>query len=808
MFNGSWLLVAAVYALSVWLARRAGMDLRWRVAGLFYVVVFIFLRDALIRDVVNLPADFLRILPPWSELTRDHRPINSEINDIILQIVPWAHQVRESWRSLELPLWNHMSGAGYPLLANAQSSALSPLRLLSLPLSLGQSFAAEAAMKILMALTFTFLFCRRRGYSEIASIIGALCFGFCSFVIVWLHFPLVTVAVFLPAALLQIDLLVERRTFGRFTFAAALWASMLFGGHPETVAHIFFICLLYLMWILLVERPFALKESGRFVLTLGGAMAVAGMLAAPFLLPFGEALTKSKRYHELQVTPQGIGYYSDWPSFVVLLQPHFFGQVPFEKSWGPATAESITGFAGALGLGAWLTLLIHVIWNRRWRSRELFFVIATVLVLGIFMAWPGVAEAFHLIFRLAANARLRLLFAFLLAVMTAGAVEVVIAGVEGGRFRLSGQARLPVLHFLLGIAFSAAILLYLVVTNPWDHPYRFDTGVIAVMPSMLVLLVATALPFAGRYQKFAAAALTVVIVGELWGVSRQWNPNVLERSFYPSTPMLDALDRMRDKQTTPFRIVGIGPAFFPNLPAVYGYEDVRAHDPMANGRYLGVLRVLTGYDTADYFAKWVNLETSVLDFLNVRYLITHPKANLASYGKFALVYDGRDGKIYENVTVLPRIFPARNVILEFRDDAFARLLRTHTDWAYTALLETLPVENEKMRNDLLAPRPVDSPNAKVTIKWARPTDFRVTVDAPRYTFIVTSIPWWTGWKVEANGRRLNPLRVNGAFFGFTVPPGRSNVRVWYSPYSFTVGVVVALVAVVGLVSFRARRRTT
>jgi hypothetical protein len=796
VFNGSWLLVGVVYAIAVWLARRAGMDLRWRVAGLFYVVVFIFLRDALIRDVVNLPADFLRILPPWSEITRDHRPINSEINDIILQIVPWAHQVRESWRSFELPLWNHMSGSGYPLLANAQSSALSVLRILSLPLSLGYAFAAEAAMKILMALTFTFLFCRRRGYSEIASIIGALCFGFCSFVIVWLHFPLVTVAVFLPAALLQIDLLVERRTFGRFAFAAALWACMLFGGHPETVAHIFFICLLYLLWILLVERPFNLREGIRFVLTLGGAMAVAGLLATPFLLPFAEALTKSKRYHELQVTPQGIGYYSDWPSFVVLLQPHFFGQVPFEKSWGPATAESITGFAGALGLGAWLTLLIHVVWTRRWRSREFFFVIATVIVLGIFMAWPGVAEAFHMIFRLAANARLRLLFAFLLAVMTAGAVDIAIAGLRAGAT-----------SFLLGIAFSAGILLYLVSTNPWEHPYRHDSGVIAVLPSMLVLLVATALPFAGRYQKLAAAVLTIVIVGELWGVSRGWNPNVPARMFYPTTPMLTALDAMRDQQTTPFRIVGIGPAFFPNLPAVYGYEDVRAHDPMANGRYLGVLRVLTGYDTADYFAKWVNLETSVLDFLNVRYLITHPKANLASYGKFALVYDGRDGKIYENVTVLPRIFPARNVILEFRDDAFARLLRTHADWAHTALLETLPVENDRMRNDLLAPRPTDSPNATLVIKWARPTDFRVTVDAPRYTFIVTSIPWWTGWKVEANGRRLNPLRVNGAFFGFTVPPGKTNVRVWYSPNSFTVGAIVALLTIVGLAVVRQRFAT-
>jgi len=36
---------------------------------------------------------------------------------------------------------------------------------------------------------------------------------------------------------------------------------------------------------------------------------------------------------------------------------------------------------------------------------------------------------------------------------------------------------------------------------------------------------------------------------------------------------------------------------FPNLPAMFSLDDVRAHDPMANGRYLGVLRVVTGYES-------------------------------------------------------------------------------------------------------------------------------------------------------------------------------------------------------------------
>jgi hypothetical protein len=68
------------------------------------------------------------------------------MNDLAMQIVPWAHQAREAWRSLHFPIWNALSGCGYPLLANGQSSAMSPLRLLALPLPLGYAMTAEAAM--------------------------------------------------------------------------------------------------------------------------------------------------------------------------------------------------------------------------------------------------------------------------------------------------------------------------------------------------------------------------------------------------------------------------------------------------------------------------------------------------------------------------------------------------------------------------------------------------------------------------------------------------------------------------------------
>jgi hypothetical protein len=802
VFNPTWLYAGAVYALAVIFLRRAGAELPRRVAIFFYGLVFVAFYLPLTQDYVNLPVDFLRVLPPWSYTTSDPTVANGQLNDLVLQITPWAHQAREGWRSLSPPLWNHLSASGYPLLASAQSSALSPLRILGLPLSLDHAMTFEATMKVLIALTFMFLWCRRRGYSELASVTGAVAFGLSSFIFVWLHFPLVTTACLVPAVFYLIDLLVERRTLARFSAAAAVWAIMLFGGHPETVSHTFFIAALYVAWIVGIERGGgkSWKERRRLLGVLAGTIVVAGLLAAPLLIPFAEAVTKSKRYQELAISPHTARDvpFSDFPSVVVLLQPHFYGEFPFE-SWGPAHAESISGFAGYLGVAGWFALIASVVRRRAWRSRETFFILATLFILGVMLAWPGVSDLFHLFFQLAANARLRLMLALLLAVQTAAAVDL---------------ARRDPRSLLIGIATASALLLAIFVSHDFALAYHRDAAVLALLPSVLVLLVATACAMtgsrdtvagevSGRRHYFAVLILLVAIVGELREATRHWNPIVSSEWMYPKTPILQRLEELKAEipANAPFRIVGGGPAFFPNVSALYGLEDIRAHDPMANGRYINMLALNTDYDPTDYFARWVEWEKRLIDFLNVRYVITTWRDELPP--RYRLLYDGHDGRIFENPDVLPRFYAVRNVVIEYRKDHFRRkLAEMREEWAHTALLELLEPGNQQLHDDLFNPRPPDSPLATARIVSARPIDYRLDVAAPRYSLVVSSIPWWPGWKIERDGRRLDPIRVNGAFLGFAVPPGRAEVRVRYAPWSFPTGVAIALVTIAGLVIAR------
>jgi uncharacterized membrane protein YfhO len=262
----------------------------------------------------------------------------------------------------------------------------------------------------------------------------------------------------------------------------------------------------------------------------------------------------------------------------------------------------------------------------------------------------------------------------------------------------------------------------------------------------------------------------------------------------------------RHAANEPFRIAGIGPMVYPNNNAMFGLEDIRAHDPMSNDRYMGFLRLTADYKTGpeNYHPWYESNDASVLDFLNVHYLMQDPWFKLPDASRWKLIYDEGDGKIYQNLYALPRFYAVPNVIIEFRDHLFIERLRKHNDWATTALIEKLDVEVPAMRDDFFKPRPANAPVAVARIVSAAPSSYRINVAAPRWSLVVSSVPWWPGWKVVRNGQSATPIRVNGAFLGFAVPPGQTDVQVYYSPWTWWVGLGLAGMAVVGMIGWRYR----
>lgn len=728
--NWAWLLVAIVYGAAVGLARRAGADLPRRVALLFLLLVFAFLWRPLTQPVIIVPADVLKLLPPWSEMRPPGRPpvtkydvSNLNLHDVPMQIVPWMHQVRESWRAGEVPLWNAAAGCGYPLLANGQSTPFSPFHLVTLVLPLGYAVTAEAALKLLLALVLTYLFCRRR-YSPLASTIAAIAYGFSTWMVTWLQFPIATAAAFLPGVLLAVEGLVRgprplalgsrpSAPQTAFPVAVAIFSLTVLSSHPETIFNIGLIAAAHGLWI----------ANLRGLLRVAGASLLAACITAPVLVPFAEAVIRSQRFAEVRVNSEAMPPFSDRASAALLLQPRFFGHLPIERPWGPTTLESICGFAGVLALSSIVAATVFIVRRRRWRDRETFYVLGAIVCFGIVLGWPGITEAFHVISGLAPAMRMRLGICWFASILIAAVVDWT---------RREGAAPL-----LIGATVVAGTMLWLLRSTPFPSDSHRATALLSLLPSVAVLAAIALTAFRRREALVVAGALTLV---ELWVTMAYWNPVLPARELHPRTPLIAKLESLRGLN----RIAGLGGQMYPNVGAFWGLEDVRVHDPMAYGRYVELLATNAGWNPEDYYAKWNDASPPLLDRLNVKFIVSdraltgHP-----------LVYEGRDGWIYENRGARPR----------FYSDA-----------------------------------------AEVRIVGASVGAYRLRIRAKQHALIASSVTNFPGW--TAGDFRI--FDADGPFVAFMVPPGDHDVEVRYRPRSFYGALIPAALAT-GFVLWRTRR---
>jgi hypothetical protein len=295
-------LYAAAMALLLAGALRRWYDAvpAWAMAA-FGAVVCLLFGGALFGGRVLLPLDNLRGEVPWLQVAAARPPGNPLQGDLLELVAPSLAAAQFELQTGRWPLWSSYVGAGMPLLADPQSQALSPLALLALPFSPLRGAAVLAALRVWLALTFTFLLLRRQGMGGGPALAGALAFGLSGFVILWVGWPLASVAALLPAVLYALARVAapapaaEDRRRDAVLLAAAL-AALLLAGHPETVLYA---CLLAAAFACSLARRLPPGLRAGVLRRTVAAAAVAAGLAAPALLPALDYLPQTLRAERL-----------------------------------------------------------------------------------------------------------------------------------------------------------------------------------------------------------------------------------------------------------------------------------------------------------------------------------------------------------------------------------------------------------------------------------------------------------------------------------------------------------------------------
>lgn len=757
-----------------------------RILGLFVLVPFLLFPRALVGGDVLLPVSNLRAFVPYRSLPPPDTPNLGLQGDLIHQIAPWQLEVRRALADGRWPLWNANGGAGMPLLGDPQSQLLAPLVTIAYPFALWEAAGVTAALRVLMAMLFLFLLLRRQGLGEAASALGGLAYGLAGFLQLFLGWPVANAASLLPLGLYAVVKVDESGRSRDLVLLFLAVAGLFLGGHPETV--LYAVLMVGVLLLARVVRRYRADGKPWPLLVRGGlAMALAGLAAAPVLLPVLEYLPGTQRaavvnYHmiprpvsELWETlrePETLAFWQRrterWLLHIAAARA--YGDHRFY--WGNGNViEDAGGFAGSVAL---LLALVAVV---PWRGRTRFAqerLMAGLLVLAVLLlAQPPGFE--NLFFRLpivgmtAIHRHHRILLLVPLAMS-------YLAACEAERWRRGEGKRWPV-------AVLAAALGGLIAWGYLAHPHPEIGHLLAErrngwMATQLAALAAGAVLLLVRPGERRRRAFTwllaAVAAAELFAIHGGSNLVSPRRMAYPVTPPI----RFLQENLGDARMMGLGSSALPaNFHLVYGLNDVRIDNPSLPFPYARVLNLVSRQSVSPNLGRPGH---PVYDLLGVRYVLTRPGIPLPP--PLRLAFRHPDGWIYERPNPVPRLFlPARAQI--FDGGSWEEWLRTNPSFAARALVQSTAERNRNWRSR--APRA-----SSLEIVALEPEHIRARASLKERRLLATSVYQDGNWRLLVDGEPHPTLLANGPFAAAWLPAGERRIDLVYRPRRFVAGMVL------------------
>lgn len=704
------------------------------------------------------------LLPPlfWLSPALFHRqaPTFRDQGDFFF---PLKLYTADRLRRGELPLWNPLSGAGEPWLANLQSGVFYPPGLLFLLPSPALAAALFLFFHFAVAAWGTRAFLKGEGASDAAALAGSAAFaasGFAaSFSSYWNHFGALA---FLPglAALARGGL---QRRIDRILFAL-LVALQVVAGSPELSLATFLLCAVLVWKARAPELPDGTAPRAGLRLSRVAVSAALGLLvASAALVPFLELASRSERRGPLPVAEREGGS---------------VGWTALSSAIGRSPGSAGTSYLSSVEAGALALLLAGVAFAERER-RPLVVLLAAVGAAGILLSASGPPgpwlRAIPPLDRFRYPAKALALPAFSLAILAG-------LGLDGVRFSAGARRRGVLLAIaVVGIALIAlsrapgaaraveaaglaAILLVAVI------PLRRER-LSAALQILAALLVTASLAFEGeRLFRFAPEAELlrrppdVAYLAALPG--RVLTPpmaNLVAHVLRDGSFDAAALRRQRES------LLG-----YANLPA--GVRTVRTASPLPTAAARRIADAIDGAADLQRPAGAASARVLWTPFL---------PPNMGSR---------RVGEFYRAPInpYRPRLSFVRAYAVE-KDAALA--------WSRAAGLDRDPVRTVALdREPSPAPLPGSARNGFVLARIAeeRPERVVAEVNSDAAGILVLTDLAYPGWTAEADGHPAEILVADGVFRAVALTAGAHRVVFSYRPLSLAVGLALSAAAVAAL----------
>lgn len=552
--------------------------------------------------------------------------------DFVLQYYPNLAFLGRSLRSGEMPLWNPYIFSGTPYLADPQSGVLYlPNWPFLMVMDTPDAARAIVLLHLAMAAVGSYLYLRTIGLHPAPALVGAITFGVSDYTVTQVAgIPLLINLAWIPVVLLLAEQTLQHRSVGYAMATSVALTLQLFNGWPHGLYLTALALLATYLWHLVVDLLATRSWKGPIRST--GLMALAGLmwalLGSVLLLPALEFASLS-------------GYLLDRG----LDQAGGEGYVTVLAVLGVGGSEGHGAYLGGTGL---LLLLLGALYGRDRKRVWLYLLLGAFALLAAFgtkaplyavlYQWIPGFKAFH------TPGRFMVLYLFSASTLIAMGAEAVLKGLDRRRWLMAAGVTLllvaPFYHTMSRMFAPEAFQLLLTNLVSWySGPYlRPDEARHLLFSGVAAAAIFLTIPFGRLPGTVRYWAVLAILVSDLFlyrGLGGHYfaAPPGL---FKPSGSLLrqagesDTMDR--------YRVMGYarnGTMHFlsdfpsnlvsdlepPNLSMVYGTEDIQGYNPLQLRRYAQYLAAINGGPDDYHWALAYNLQSPLLDLLNLRYLL-------------------------------------------------------------------------------------------------------------------------------------------------------------------------------------------
>ena len=190
----------------------------------------------------------------------------------------------------------------------------------------------------------------------------------------------------------------------------------------------------------------------------------------------------------------------------------------------------------------------------------------------------------------------------------------------------------------------------------------------------------------------------------------------------------------------------------------------------------------------DFESNWIfNIkDPNLVDFLNVKYAIVIDESELP-HQDFTLINDQYRGslKIYAN-------------------DRYRSLGVSYTDITSYSVLDEKYSNDTAILNELLVVKAKDYPEIKTYLQSKNRTfmqnisyydnQLHGLIESDVSSFMVISLPYDDGWKIQINGQDVKKYQVNGGFIGIPIQAGKNMIDMYFVPEGFKIGFIISAIS--------------